>query len=62
MSDFEIKFGKDFEKKVMAEARKGMVGMEIDYECPECGKPMTIEVGATRPCPSCGFEVTAQLD
>lgn len=53
---------KAFEKAFKKEAKRAIAKSEFDYPCPECGANMKIKVGETRSCPSCGFNLTAEMD
>lgn len=61
MSNIKIEFDEDALRKVARDAFEEKVfSGDIDYDCPECGKPIKI-TGTTNTC-ECGFVLTVKLD
>ena len=61
MSNIKIEFDEDALRKVAQDAFEEKVfSGDIDYDCPECGKPIKI-TGTTNTC-ECGFVLTGELD
>lgn len=57
MSDFKIKFDeKAFEKAMLDIARDEVSNMDIEIECPTCGKSFSAREGINI-CPHCGESV-----